>query len=38
MQRYLYCDIKIDLEINLKSSHEMPIQATRGVGNMAPTH
>jgi len=38
MQKYLYYDIKIDLEINLKSSYDMATQATRRDGSIAPTH
>jgi len=37
MQKYLYYDIRIDLEINLKSPHDMAMQATRRGGTIAPT-
>jgi hypothetical protein len=38
MQKYWHYHVKIDLEINLKSSHDMPMQATRRGGSIAPTH
>jgi hypothetical protein len=38
MQKCLYCIIKIDEEINLKSYHDIPVQATRTGGSIAPAH
>jgi len=38
MQKYLYYDMKIDLEINLKSPYDMAMQATRRGGSIAPIH